>query len=113
MRVFVALPLSSEAQGKMQEIIRPLKKQLNDLCWAPSKNWHVTLRFVGHIKAGEREMLIRKVSEVARGIKKFEIKIRKIDKFPNMDSRIIAAYVQPDSFLNQLFLKLNSGEARE
>jgi 2'-5' RNA ligase len=57
MRLFIAIPVSSEVSGELARLVKRLQRGDDDLRWMPPEMWHVTLQFLGNASAQQYECL--------------------------------------------------------
>ena len=83
-RLFIAVPLTEEARGKIAAGLPPLPGRL-----VPPQNWHFTLRFLGDTDARSRDALISTLHAARLG-NKFSIRFDGLGAFPRVKrARII------------------------
>lgn len=83
-RLFIAVPLTEEARGKIAAGVPPLPGRL-----VPPQNWHFTLRFLGATDARSRDTLIATLRAMQLG-KRFSIRFDGLGAFPRVKrARII------------------------
>ncbi|MFP5235138.1 MAG: RNA 2',3'-cyclic phosphodiesterase [Acidobacteriota bacterium] len=51
MRLFIAIPVSSEVRGELASLVQRWQRADDDLRWMPPEMWHVTLQFLGSASA--------------------------------------------------------------
>ena len=47
MRLFIGIPLASEAVGALERLSRSLRSANDNLRWSSPETWHITLQFLG------------------------------------------------------------------
>jgi 2'-5' RNA ligase len=83
-RLFIAVPLTEDARGKIAAGLPPLPGRL-----VPPQNWHFTLRFLGDTDARSRDALISTLHATQLG-DKFSIRFDGLGAFPRVKrARII------------------------
>lgn len=55
MRLFIAIPVSSQVCGELASLVERLQRADDDLRWMPPEMWHVTLQFLGNASAQQYE----------------------------------------------------------
>ncbi len=85
MRAFIAIELSPEIVDCLAQIQSHLKYSGADVKWIETGNIHLTLKFLGDITE-EKCVEVRSVlDETGRSFKPFEISIKDIGAFPNIN----------------------------
>lgn len=64
MRLFVGIPLSTEAVGALETIRRRFGTVGDGLRWADASSWHITLQFLGEAAAEAYECAASRLAEV-------------------------------------------------
>lgn len=83
-RLFIAVPLTDEARGKIAAGLPPLPGRL-----VPAQNWHFTLRFLGDTGARARDTLVSTLRATPLG-NRFSIRFDGLGAFPRVKrARII------------------------
>jgi 2'-5' RNA ligase len=75
-RLFIAVPLTEEARGRIAAGLPPLPGRL-----VPPQNWHFTLRFLGNTDAPSRDALVATLRATQLG-KRFSIRFDGLGAFP-------------------------------
>jgi 2'-5' RNA ligase len=75
-RLFIAVPLTEEARGKIAAGLPPLPGRV-----VPAQNWHFTLRFLGDTDARARDALVSTLRATRLG-NKFSIRFDGLGAFP-------------------------------
>lgn len=65
MRLFIAIPVSSEVCGELASLVKRLQRADDDLRWMPPEMWHVTLQFLGNASAQQYECLAQSLRDVS------------------------------------------------
>jgi len=87
-RLFIALTLTETVNQLLDDICQ---QRLNDACnhWVPAQHRHLTLRFLGEQTVEQTTVAVQIVQ--ALRVKKFELSLKAIERFPARESRTIAA----------------------
>jgi RNA 2',3'-cyclic 3'-phosphodiesterase len=64
MRLFVAIPLTSEVLDLLQTLSLSLRRCDDNLRWSSPETWHITLQFLGETPAGKYECVVAKLKEI-------------------------------------------------
>jgi len=80
MRTFIAVDVKNESILKALE---ELKNTGADIKIVSPENLHITLKFLGEIEEKKVEEIYTKISEKARGFKKFKLALKGVGVFPN------------------------------
>lgn len=97
-RTFIALPLSEEVRGEIEQLQDTLKRRGLSLRWVPPANLHFTLKFLGNISPEIVEPMGARLSEATADIAPFEIAVGGLGAFPNLRSpRVFWAGLQAGS----------------
>ncbi len=99
MRCFLAIPLSDEIKDYLFLLMRDIKKEFKKYnlkaSFAPKKNLHITLIFLGEITDGKIDKIKNSISGLK--IKPFKFKIKTLGIFPNENLiRVLWAGIEPD-----------------
>jgi len=84
-RAFIAIETSPEIKKAIEKQTAPLQNVLGSsmMRWVPSKNIHLTLKFLGDISASNVEMLTQLLNVEASQHSAFEIQFSGLGVFPN------------------------------
>jgi len=85
MRAFIAIELSPEIKDSLEQVQSHLKYSEADVKWIDTGNIHLTLKFLGDITEENCEKIRSIIDEIGRSVKPFEISIKDIGAFPNMN----------------------------
>lgn len=83
-RIFIAINLPDNVKEKLVEYQNRIKKE--DFGWAKwtkKDNLHITLEFLGSVWDKDMPVILEKANSVALKISPFNVKLNKIDYFPN------------------------------
>ena len=85
MRAFIAIELSAEIKDSLAQIQSHLKYSAADVKWIETGNIHLTLKFLGDITEENCEKIRSILDEIGRSTKPFQISIKNIGAFPNIN----------------------------
>lgn len=102
-KVFIGIPIDKNSQRKINELLGPIKKTLQDVRWVPASNRHLTLAFIGNIPGPLVENLSRQFDESYQQEAHFQYNMSSLTRFPDSKGRIIALVDDPARSLNKLF----------
>ena len=85
MRAFIAIELSPEIKDSLEQIQSHLKYSGADVKWIETGNIHLTLKFLGDITEENCGKIKSILGEISRATKPFEMSIKDIGAFPNID----------------------------
>jgi 2'-5' RNA ligase len=85
MRAFIAIELSPEVKESLARIQSHLKYSGADVKWIEKESIHLTLKFLGDITEEKRKEIELILDETGRSTKPFEISIKDIGAFPNIN----------------------------
>jgi 2'-5' RNA ligase len=85
MRTFIAIELSDEIKNTLDQTQSHLKYAGADVKWVELSNIHLTLKFLGEIDEKTCENVKSILDETAKSYKPFEISLKEIGAFPNID----------------------------
>lgn len=108
-RVFFGIPVPENIYHDLKAaVLKKNPKIPQTVSWVIPSNCHLTLRFIGNIRASLVSPLIEIGMNELKQTSKFEINLEKIDHFPNGRSSLIAAYVYKAYPLKKLFSRLDT-----
>lgn len=85
-RSFIAIELPGEIKQALAELQRKFKAAGSlAVKWVDPENIHLTLKFLGDIDADSPEKIVKALEEAANGITSFDIEVRELGVFPNMN----------------------------
>ena len=85
MRTFIAIELSDQICEALAQIQAHLKYSGADVKWIETANIHLTLKFLGDITEENCGKIKSILDEIVRSIKPFEMSIKDIGAFPNIN----------------------------
>lgn len=83
-RAFVAFELPQRVIASIEEIQNHLKKYGFNMRWVRPKNIHLTLKFLGDIKAADIETVGDAVEKAVIGVAPFSLEASGVGVFPNL-----------------------------
>ena len=88
MRAFIAVDLPAHIQGKLEQAVNKLNKQLDDLPirWVPTDNIHLTIKFLGDVSESNLSLITRILDLLGKQQDRFEISVGGLGVFPNVHS---------------------------
>jgi 2'-5' RNA ligase len=96
-RAFIAVDLSPEVLGRLENVHRQLKQRLPGafVRWAPVQNIHLTLKFLGDVSEANLKVLYEILKKESEKQVVFEIQVGGLDAFPSINRpRVIWVGVQ-------------------
>lgn len=103
MRAFLAVNLDQKMREKVAEVQEKLKNRTSGIRWVNPKLLHLTLKFLGDIKAEELNNFEQQLEEAAGEIAAFYLSFNRLGAFPDLrNPRVIWIGTQIGS--NQLAL---------
>lgn len=94
-RTFIAIELPDGVKSQVDTLETQLKRTKADINWVPSKNIHLTLKFLGDTPEDRLADVREGVREAVASLFSFEVALGKIGAFPNLDRpRVIWIDVQ-------------------
>ena len=85
MRTFIAIEISDGAKSALGQIQAHLKYAGADVKWVENENIHLTMKFLGEVKEDKVEEIKMALDAIGRETKPFEIVLKGIGAFPNID----------------------------
>lgn len=114
-RTFLAIDISGAARDRVESVVRTLRARPNGdrVRWTSPENLHVTLRFLGDVKAIVLPDLVGAVAEELRGHPAFPCELKEVRAFPNARSpRVIAVALVAEGHLTELAAAVERGAVR-
>ncbi|MEM3421489.1 MAG: RNA 2',3'-cyclic phosphodiesterase [Candidatus Hadarchaeum sp.] len=94
-RAFIAIDIDEPLRQKLAEVQNQLRGTGGDFKLVEPQNIHVTLKFLGEIPNKKVEEITGAIKKAIAGMKKFNMEIKKIGVFPNLNYvRVIWAGVE-------------------
>ncbi|MDD5545839.1 MAG: RNA 2',3'-cyclic phosphodiesterase [Candidatus Omnitrophica bacterium] len=84
-RVFIAIEIPPEARDELISVQATLKRSGADVKWVEPENIHLSLRFIGDVGPDKAEEIKNQLAVVASASKAFELTIKGIGAFPDLD----------------------------
>jgi len=85
-RSFIAIELPGELKQAFAELQRKFRSAGSlPMRWVDPSNIHLTLKFLGDIDAGSTDKIITALEESAKGTTPFNIEVKGLGVFPNMN----------------------------
>ncbi len=114
-RTFIALDLSAEICQNLKKVIQDLKENMGKvpIRWAPVKNIHLTIKFLGDVSVGNLDLLIEIIRTETSHHPSFELSVGKLGSFPsNRRPRVIWVGVEAPPELETLHRGIETETAR-
>lgn len=108
MRLFIALTLTKTVNQLLDDICQQRLSDANSN-QVPAQRRHLTLRFLGEQTAEQTAVAVQIVQ--ALRVKKFELSLKAIERFPARESRTIAAIPEYSTSLMALYQQLSASLA--
>jgi len=110
-RSFIAIELPGTIQEKLEQVIKDLRSQGTlPIRWVPSRNIHLTLKFLGDVPEEQLESIGQMLGEEAACHQPFEIRISKLGAFPNaLKPRVIWLGIEKSTVLGELQQSIEEG----
>lgn len=75
MRSFVAIELPAAVRAELASRVAALRRQLPPARWVPTRNYHLTLRFLGDVEASQAAALAARLAVVFQRATPFELQL--------------------------------------
>jgi 2'-5' RNA ligase len=113
MRLFLAVEVPEAVRRDVAAAIEPWRAAFPKVRWAPSANWHVTLKFLGATAADRVRWIEETVRDVAATHRPATIEVRGLGAFPSAErARTLWAGVDdPGANLDDVVSALEAGLA--
>ncbi len=114
-RAFIAIDLSAEISQNLEKVIEDLKGSMGrvPIRWAPVKNIHLTIKFLGDVSVGNLDLLIEIIQAEANRHPAFELSVGELGTFPsNRHPRVIWVGVEAPPELEALHHGIETETAR-
>ncbi|MCX7991736.1 MAG: RNA 2',3'-cyclic phosphodiesterase [Proteobacteria bacterium] len=86
LRLFVAIDIDREGIDKIIPLQKHLAEVLKDVRWTKEDTWHITIKFLGEVKASLLDKIAHCLNEIKNNFSAFTLELDKLDFFP--DARI-------------------------
>jgi 2'-5' RNA ligase len=83
LRLFVAIDLPEDVRALVEEGVAPFRERYPRARWVPTRNQHVTLKFLGTTWPHLVDEVIQTVGEVAAAHRPFETRVAELGAFPS------------------------------
>lgn len=83
LRLFVAIDLPEDVRALVERGVAPLRERFPRARWVPTRNQHVTLKFLGTTWPRLVDGVIQAVGEVATAHAPFETRVAELGAFPS------------------------------
>jgi len=85
-RTFIACEMPADLQDSIQRAIQPLRRALGTglIRWVPSRNVHLTLKFLGDVATPSLDMIQRTLAAEASRFEAFDGAVEGFGAFPNL-----------------------------
>ena len=109
MRLFVAVGVSGDISRQLSEWQQQLARIPAQVRWAPSEQYHLTVKFIGEIAEAHLAELCRRLDKAAAETPAFDLSIAGLARLQTRGQvRIIMAQVvSPDQRLGRLHRRIN------
>lgn len=112
--IFLGLPIPATISESLLAVIFAKHshwRDHSDLRWTHVGDHHLTLHFFGAMPMEILAPFIAHLGNYLQNFKKFQLKINKIGCFPNVDSKILAAFVNLLLEVENLYQKIQQAVA--
>lgn len=84
-RVFLAIPFHGVFRQEMENILRPLSREISGVRWAEARQVHLTLHFFGAVSMQEIELIHLSSKKVASFFSPLKLTLSRIGGFPSLE----------------------------
>jgi 2'-5' RNA ligase len=84
-RSFIAIELNEATQGALAKIQNDLRSLDVNVKWVKSRNIHLTLRFLGHVRPKIMKKIIEGFSDFFKGQSSFDAELTHVGAFPRVE----------------------------
>jgi len=97
LRLFIALPLTSEVRRKLQLLTESLAEMIGGVRWSRTENIHLTLKFLGDVEERRVGAIKQVLGKVAARHGPLKLEVGELGVFPGFRRpRVIWAGVRPE-----------------
>jgi 2'-5' RNA ligase len=84
-RAFIAIDLSPEIQGRLENVLQNYRAQLPDVPvrWVPASNIHLTLKFLGDVSLSNLDLLTEMMDKEISSHRQFDISVGGSGAYPS------------------------------
>lgn len=107
-RIFLGIPIPSTMHAIFANLLQDYQSHFLQGHWVLPENLHITVRFFGDIDSKKISALWDQIKNKVTSLSSFYIDLEKIDVFPYKNSSIVAAFIQNNLNLNNLFSIIQS-----
>ena len=114
-RSFLAIDIKGAARDRIESVLEMLRARPNGdrVRWVSPDNLHVTLRFLGDVKASVLPDLVSAVADELRSQPAFACQLKEVRTFPNAKRpRVIAIALDAEGHLTELAAAVERGAVR-
>lgn len=96
MRLFVAINLPTDLRQRLWEATAPLRAAGYPVRWVASDGMHLTLKFLGEVKADREPQVVAAIGAAVQGGKRFTLPVGGFGAFPSVSRpRVLWAGCEP------------------
>lgn len=107
MRIFVGLPLASEALHELSEAVARLRSPHDGLRWTTPESWHITLQFLGNTDRRHCDCVLARLKEIQAA--QLEVRLGELGFFDR--AGVFFADVVPTTDLVELAKRVTAATA--
>lgn len=96
-RLFVALNLPQGERERIHQACRPLRDHNLPVRWVDPENYHITLKFLGEVRADRLKCLEGTIAQAAAGSAPFAAALHGFSAFPDLPALDQVAGMFPDT----------------
>lgn len=84
MRLFVALNFTKQERQRVDRAARPLREADLPIRWIAADNFHLTLKFLGHVDHRSLDSIVEVIDRVAAATRRFDLVLGGFGAFPTI-----------------------------
>ena len=92
MRLFFAVPLTEGICGVVHQAVERVPLDDPPWRWIPSRNYHITLKFLGEVEEQSLPRLVDAASRAAKACSPFELSFERFGAFPSISRPRVLFY---------------------